>query len=89
MTEEPSLTISIREHGKRYFGLRRNVAYDAAAGGKTPTIPNWAPPTRSRTGVEAHARSRACPPGRAPLATTIRALAGRVHENKLGWLKHE
>jgi hypothetical protein len=32
------LTISVPEAGKRYFGLCRNAAYDAAARGEIPTI---------------------------------------------------
>jgi hypothetical protein len=39
MTEEaPPLTLSVPEAGLRYFGLRRNAAYDAAARGDIPTI---------------------------------------------------
>ena len=37
MTDE-TLTISVPEAGKRYFGLCRNAAYDAAARGEIPTI---------------------------------------------------
>ena len=33
MSEEAQLTISVPEAGKRYFGLCRNAAYDAAARG--------------------------------------------------------
>jgi hypothetical protein len=36
--EESPLTISVPEAGKRYFGLCRNAAYDAAARGEIPTI---------------------------------------------------
>ncbi len=32
------LTLSVPEAGKRYFGLCRNAAYDAAARGEIPTI---------------------------------------------------
>jgi len=32
------LTITVPEAGKRYFGLCRNAAYDAAARGEIPTI---------------------------------------------------
>jgi hypothetical protein len=32
------LTISVPEAGKRYFGLCRNAAYDAAARGDLPVI---------------------------------------------------
>jgi Helix-turn-helix domain len=32
------ITISVPEAGKRYFGLCRNAAYDAAARGEIPTI---------------------------------------------------
>jgi hypothetical protein len=39
MSEEaPPLTLSVPEAGLRYFGLRRNAAYDAAARGDIPTI---------------------------------------------------
>ena len=38
MTEEICLTISVPEAGRRYFGLSRNAAYDAAARGQIPTI---------------------------------------------------
>jgi hypothetical protein len=38
MNEEAPLTISVPEAGKRYFGLSRNAAYDAAARGEIPTI---------------------------------------------------
>jgi len=37
MTEVP-LTISVPEAGRRYFGLSRNAAYDAAARGEIPTV---------------------------------------------------
>jgi len=37
MTDEPK-TLSVPEAGKRYFGLCRNAAYDAAARGDLPTI---------------------------------------------------
>jgi hypothetical protein len=36
-SEQP-LTISVPEAGKRYFGLCRNAAYDAAARGEIPVI---------------------------------------------------
>ena len=32
------ITISVPEAGKKYFGLCRNAAYDAAARGEIPTI---------------------------------------------------
>jgi hypothetical protein len=32
------LTLSVPEAGRRYFGLSRNGAYDAAARGDIPTI---------------------------------------------------
>ena len=32
------LTISVPEAGKRYFGLRRNGSYGAAARGEIPTV---------------------------------------------------
>jgi hypothetical protein len=38
MSEEGPLTISVPEAGKRYFGLCRNAAYDAAKRGEIPTI---------------------------------------------------
>jgi excisionase family DNA binding protein len=40
MTDEirPVLTLTVPEAGKRYFGLSRNAAYDAAARGEIPTI---------------------------------------------------
>jgi Helix-turn-helix domain len=38
MADEAPLTISVPEAGKRYFGLCRNAAYDAAARGEIPTI---------------------------------------------------
>jgi hypothetical protein len=38
MSEETTLTLSVPEAGKRYFGLSRNGAYDAAARGDIPTI---------------------------------------------------
>jgi hypothetical protein len=37
MTDE-ILTISVPEAGKRYFGLSRNGAYDAARRGEIPVI---------------------------------------------------
>jgi hypothetical protein len=38
MSEESVLTLSVPEAGKKYFGLSRNGAYDAAARGEIPTI---------------------------------------------------
>jgi hypothetical protein len=38
MDEIGSLTISVPEAGKRYFGLSRNGAYAAAERGDIPTI---------------------------------------------------
>jgi hypothetical protein len=38
MSEEFPPTITVPEAGKRYFGLSRNGAYDAAARGDIPTI---------------------------------------------------
>ncbi len=38
MSKEAPLTLSVPEAGKRYFGLCRNAAYDAAARGEIPTI---------------------------------------------------
>jgi Helix-turn-helix domain len=37
MSEE-TLTLSVPEAGRRYFGLCRNAAYDAAQRGEIPTI---------------------------------------------------
>lgn len=36
--KEPVLTLSVPEAGRRYFGLSRNGAYDAAARGEIPTM---------------------------------------------------
>lgn len=38
MGEETPLTLTVPEAGKRYFGLSRNAAYDAAARGEIPTV---------------------------------------------------
>ena len=38
MSDEGPLTISVPAAGKKYFGLSRNGAYDAAARGDLPTI---------------------------------------------------
>jgi hypothetical protein len=38
MGEESLLTLSVPAAGKKYFGLSRNGAYDAAARGEIPTI---------------------------------------------------
>jgi Helix-turn-helix domain len=38
MSEEKPLTLTIPEAGKKYFGLSRNGAYNAAARGDFPTI---------------------------------------------------
>jgi hypothetical protein len=38
MSEETSLTISVPEAGKKYFGLSRNASYDAAARGDLPVV---------------------------------------------------
>ena len=38
MSEETTLTIPVPAAGKKYFGLSRNGAYDAAARGDLPTI---------------------------------------------------
>ena len=38
MSKDTPLTITVPEAGKRYFGLCRNAAYDAAARGEIPTI---------------------------------------------------
>jgi hypothetical protein len=41
MSEEAPLTISVPAAGKKYFGLSRNGAYDAAARGDLPTHQDW------------------------------------------------
>ena len=38
MAMNNDVTISVPEAGKRYFGLSRNAAYDAAARGELPVI---------------------------------------------------
>jgi Helix-turn-helix domain len=38
MSEDAPLTLSVPEAGKRYFGLSRNAAYEAAARGDLPVI---------------------------------------------------
>ena len=38
MSEDAPLTLSVPEAGKRYFGLSRNAAYEAAARGDLPAI---------------------------------------------------
>jgi hypothetical protein len=38
MPKENELTISVPEAGKRYFGLSRNAAYEAATRGDLPLI---------------------------------------------------
>ena len=38
MSEDAPLTLSVPEAGKRYFGLSRNGAYEAAARGDLPVI---------------------------------------------------
>jgi Helix-turn-helix domain len=38
MVEEMPLTMSVPDAGKKYFGLSRNAAYDAAARGEIPVI---------------------------------------------------
>jgi hypothetical protein len=38
MSEENTLTMSVPAAGKKYFGLSRNGAYDAAKRGEIPTI---------------------------------------------------
>jgi hypothetical protein len=38
MSEETTITMSVPAAGKKYFGLSRNGAYDAAARGDIPTI---------------------------------------------------
>ena len=38
MSEETPITFSVPAAGKKYFGLSRNGAYDAAARGDLPTV---------------------------------------------------
>ena len=38
MSDEAPLTLTVPEAGKKYFGLSRNGAYDAAKRGEIPTI---------------------------------------------------
>jgi hypothetical protein len=38
MAEETLLTLSVPEAGRRYFGLCRNAAYDAAKRGEIPVV---------------------------------------------------
>jgi helix-turn-helix protein len=38
MSEATTLTMSVPAAGKKYFGLSRNGAYDAAKRGEIPTI---------------------------------------------------
>jgi helix-turn-helix protein len=38
MDQTTPLTMSVPDAGKRYFGLSRNAAYDAAARGDLPTV---------------------------------------------------
>jgi Helix-turn-helix domain len=38
MSDETTLTMSVPAAGKKYFGLSRNGAYDAAKRGEIPTI---------------------------------------------------
>jgi Helix-turn-helix domain len=38
MAEETLLTLSVPEAGRRYFGLCRNAAYEAAKRGEIPTV---------------------------------------------------
>ena len=38
MSKEMPLTLTVPEAGKKYFGLSRNGAYNAAARGDLPTI---------------------------------------------------
>lgn len=38
MSDNPSLTLSVPEAGKRYYDLSRNGSYDAAKRGEIPTI---------------------------------------------------
>jgi excisionase family DNA binding protein len=38
MSSDQPLTLSVPEAGRRYFGLSRNSAYDAAARGEIPTV---------------------------------------------------
>jgi hypothetical protein len=38
MSDNPALTLSVPEAGKRYFDLSRNGSYEAAKRGEIPTI---------------------------------------------------
>jgi Helix-turn-helix domain len=38
MAEETLLTLSVPEAGRRYFGMCRNAAYEAAKRGEIPTV---------------------------------------------------
>jgi hypothetical protein len=38
MSEDMPLTLSVPEAGRKYFGLSRNGAYDAAARGDIPIV---------------------------------------------------
>jgi excisionase family DNA binding protein len=38
MSEEKSLTLSVPQAGKRYFGLSRGASYAAAERGEIPTV---------------------------------------------------
>jgi hypothetical protein len=38
MSDEAPLTLTVPEAGKKYFGLSRNGAYDAAKRGELPVI---------------------------------------------------
>jgi hypothetical protein len=38
MSEDTPLTLSVPEAGRKYFGLSRNGAYDAAARGDIPIV---------------------------------------------------
>jgi hypothetical protein len=38
VNEDGSLTMSVPEAGRKYFGLSRNGSYDAAARGEIPVI---------------------------------------------------
>jgi len=36
--DAPTLTLTVPEAGKRYFGLSRGASYEAAARGELPTV---------------------------------------------------
>ena len=55
MSEEIPLTLTVPEAGKKYFGLSRNGAYDAAARGDLPHDQDRAPAARPRARARTNA----------------------------------